>query len=77
MPDLQAVPIDQVRQLQTNIRDTISRVKAVVSPGKALDAEGWERITRFVVESLASPKSATTMPSARKSQKAVASRGQR
>jgi hypothetical protein len=67
MRDVQPVSVEQLRLLQAEIRGTAAQVKAVVSPGKALDAEGRERVVQFVVQSLAAHEAATR--SARKSPK--------
>jgi hypothetical protein len=75
MLDLQPVSVEQLRLMQTDIKDTMGQVKAVVSPGKALDAPGRERLVQLVVQSRAPRESGTPKPgSARKSPKAGSAR---
>jgi hypothetical protein len=71
MLDLQPVSVEQLRLMQTDIKDTMAQVKAVVSPGKALDAEGRERVVQLVVQSRGPRESGTPNRSARKSPKAA------
>jgi hypothetical protein len=73
MLDLQPVSVEQLRLMQTVIKDTVAQVKAVVSPGKALDAEGRERVVQLVVQSRGPRESGTPNRSARKSPKAATS----
>jgi hypothetical protein len=74
MLNLQPVSVEQLRLMQTDIKDTVAQVKAVVSPGKALDAEGRERVVQLVVHSQGPRESGTSSRSARKSPKAGSAR---
>jgi predicted secreted protein len=66
-----AAPSYTQAMMRTSPEQTASawqlRVKAVVSPGKALDAEGRERVVQLVAQSRGPRKSGTPNRSARKS----------
>jgi hypothetical protein len=74
MLDLQPVSVEQLRLMQTDIKDAMAQVKAVVSPGKALNAEGRERVVKLVVQSRAPRESGTPSRSVRKSPEARSAR---